>query len=116
MYNDEEHYGADTYCVHCNTPIYFDVGIGLLNCPGCGENYEKTDKQIEEEEKERKILSSKMKTPEFWIEDMVDHLESTNLYIEMMFSDDTIAIPKEAIEKSKWVRNKIREVIKTLKG
>jgi len=116
MYNNEN-YGADADCIHCGAAIYFDVGIGSSNCPACGKNYSKTDKEIEEEQRQQEELRISMKTSKYWIEDMVEQLESTISYLDMMFVDDiaNIIIPREAMEKSKWLTKELNKIIFNLR-
>ena len=114
MYDDED-YGADAQCIHCGCSIYFDVGIGSSNCPSCGKNYDKTDEDLLDEEEYKEEMYAKMKTPEYWLDDMASHLESADLYIEMMFTEGMVNLPKGVVEKSKWVRSELSRIIKKIK-
>ena len=40
--------GADSHCVRCGAPIWFEVGPGTARCPACGENPDYTDEQLRE--------------------------------------------------------------------
>jgi uncharacterized Zn finger protein (UPF0148 family) len=64
MYSTAEQ--GDAHCIHCGTPIYFDVGIGSSACPGCGKNFEKTDEQLSEENAENERLAKALGTVEYW--------------------------------------------------
>lgn len=46
--------GADSHCVRCGAPIYFEIGPGTSRCPACGENPDYTDAQLAERARREK--------------------------------------------------------------
>lgn len=49
MWGLEDCDGADSHCVNCGAPIYFEVGPGISRCPACGKNPDKTPEQERED-------------------------------------------------------------------
>jgi uncharacterized Zn finger protein (UPF0148 family) len=109
MYSKNDNYGADSTCVRCGAPIYFEVGPGTHICPSCGGDWSRTDNKIEEEERENLKYQEQMDKPEFWIRDMIERLDSEIWFYEMQF-DGTVDIPYQAMEKAKWLVSKLKKI------
>jgi DNA-directed RNA polymerase subunit M/transcription elongation factor TFIIS len=108
--------GADTHCVNCGSSVYFDVGFSLSICPSCGKNYEKTDEQIEKEERETKEENKKYQTSKFWIEQMIEELDSQIFSLEMTYDAPIrMKIPDTAVKRAKWLKKEIDRLINELK-
>lgn len=118
MWGDYDHDGADSHCVNCGAPIYFEVGPGLSRCPACGKNPDKTPEQEAKEAAEWAEKARKMATDEFWIDEMERNLDSEIMSLEMQYVDVPPGVPmptgacakaKKLITGLKRLRTELRQ-------
>ena len=74
MYFDKED-GADTYCVRCGAPIYFEIGPGPETCPACGGCYSKTDEEIARDRASSLRQAHELSTVSYHKKELISHLK-----------------------------------------
>ena len=75
MYADYED-GADTHCVHCGAPVWFDVGFSSEICKSCGKNYNYTDEDIQRRKEEDARIAARLEEKEEFTGRVIDLLYS----------------------------------------